>query len=136
KHSSSQVGTIKFRDLNEDGVITFPEDYTEIGNPWPKAIFGITNDLNFKEFDLSIVLVGSYGGKILTQYDNWLTNLDGVFNVLEEVKDRWKSPEDPGKGLYGSTEAGTTFLERDRFHSRFIKDGSYLSVRTISLGYS
>jgi len=136
KHSSSQVGTIKFKDLNGDGQITFPADYTEIGNPWPKYTFGFTNEFSFNNFDLSIVLVGSYGNKILTHYDNWVTNLDGVFNVLEEVKDRWKSPEDPGKGLYGSTQAGTTFLERDRWHSRFIKDGSYISVRTISSGYN
>jgi TonB-linked SusC/RagA family outer membrane protein len=136
KHSSSQVGTIKFKDLNGDGVITFPEDYTEIGNPWPKYTLGFTNDFTFSNFNLSIVLVGSYGNQILSHYDNWVTNLDGVFNVLEEVKDRWKSPEDPGKGLYGSTQAGTTFLERDRWHSRFIRDGSYISVRTISLSYN
>lgn len=136
KHSSSAVGTIKFKDLNGDGEITFPEDYTEIGNPWPKFTFGFNNDFSYNNFNLSVALVGSYGNKILTHYDNWVTNLDGVFNVLEEVKDRWKSPEDPGKGLYGSTLAGTTFLERDRWHSRFVKDGSYLSVRTVTLSYN
>ena len=136
KHSSSQVGTIKFKDLNGDGIINFPQDYTEIGNPWPKYTLGFTNDFSYQNFNLSVVLVGSYGNKILTHYDNWVTNLDGVFNVLEEVKDRWKSPEDPGKGLYGSTQAGTTFLERDRWHSRFVKDASYLSLRTISLSYN
>ncbi|HUH47616.1 MAG TPA: TonB-dependent receptor, partial [Arenibacter sp.] len=135
KHASSQVGTIKFRDLNGDGVITFPEDYTKIGNPWPKYTFGITNTLHYNNFDFSVSIVGSYGNKILAHHENWTTNLDGVFNVLEEVKDRWKSPEDPGAGLYGSTQQGTTFLERDRWHSRFIKDGSYLSFRNITLGY-
>ena len=136
KHSSSQVGTIKFKDLNGDGKITMPEDYTEIGNPWPKFTLGFTNDFSYKDFNLSVVVVGSYGNQILSFYENWVTNLDGVFNVLEEVKDRWKSPQDPGKGLYGSTQAGTTFLERDRWHSRFVKDGSYLSLRTISLSYN
>ena len=136
KHSSSQVGTIKFKDLNGDGKITMPEDYTEIGNPWPKFTLGFTNDFSYKAFNLSVVVVGSYGNQILSFYENWVTNLDGVFNVLEEVKDRWKSPQDPGKGLYGSTQAGTTFLERDRWHSRFVKDGSYLSLRTISLSYN
>ena len=29
------------------------------------------------------------------------TNLDGNFNVLKEVKDRWRSPENPGAGKYG-----------------------------------
>lgn len=136
KHTSSQVGTIKFKDLNNDGEITFPEDMSFIGNPWPDFTFGITNHVNYKDFDLSVLISGSYGNDILARHLNWDTNLDGVFNVLEEVKDRWKSPEDPGKGIYGSTQQGTTFLERDRWHSEHIKDGSYLSFKNITLGYT
>ena len=64
KHSSSQVGTIKFKDLNGDGIINFPQDYTEIGNPWPKYTLGFTNDFSYQNFNLSVVLVGSYGNKI------------------------------------------------------------------------
>lgn len=136
KHESSQVGTIKFRDLNGDGVITFPQDYTTIGNPWPKFTFGMSNTLNYRNFDASVIIAGSYGNEILAHHENWTTNLDGVFNVLEEVKDRWKSPEEPGAGKYGSVQQGTTFLERDRWHSRFVKDGSFLSFKNITLGYT
>ena len=136
KHSSSQVGTIKFRDLNGDGVITFPEDNTIIGSPWPDFTFGLTNRVNYKNFDLSVVMAGSYGNQILAFHENYTTNLDGVFNVLEEVQNRWKSPEDPGEGKYGSTQQGTTFLERDRWHTRYLKDGSYLSFKNITLGYT
>lgn len=136
KHSSSQVGTIKFRDLNNDGVITFPEDMTLIGNPWPKLTFGMANNFNFKNFDASVLLAGSYGNQILAFHENYTTNLDGVFNVLEEVENRWKSPEDPGEGKYGSTQQGTTFLERDRWHTRYLQDGSYMSFKNITLGYT
>lgn len=136
KHESSQVGTIKFRDLNGDGVITFPEDYTTIGSPWPDFTFGMTNRINYRSFDASVVIAGSYGNEILAHHENWTTNLDGVFNVLEEVKGRWKSPEDPGEGKYGSVQQGTTFLERDRWHTRYIKDGSFLSFKNITLGYT
>lgn len=136
KYADSQVGTIKFRDLNGDGKITFPEDYTDIGNPWPKFIFGMTNTFSYGNFDGSLTLTGTYGNDILTHYENWTTNLDGVFNVLQEVKDRWKSPENPGAGKYGSTKQGTTYLERDRWHTRYIKDGSFLSVKNITVGYT
>ena len=136
KHASSQVGTVKFRDINGDGEITFPEDFTTIGNPWPKYTYGMTNTLKFDNLDFAFTIIGSKGNEILERYQNWTTNLDGVFNVLEEVKDRWISPEQPGAGLYGSTQGGTTFLERDRWSSRFISDGSYLSFRNITLGYT
>ena len=136
KHASSNIGTIKFRDLNDDGIITFPEDMTLIGNPWPDFTFGMTNNVNYKNFDIAFSIASSYGNQILTHHENWTTNLDGVFNVLEEVKDRWKSPEDPGKGKYGSTEQGLTFLERDTWHTRYLKDGSYLSFKNITLGYT
>jgi TonB-dependent starch-binding outer membrane protein SusC len=136
QHSASAVGTVKFKDLNGDGVITFPEDMTYIGNPWPDFTFGITNNFNFRDFDASFSISGSYGNDILVRHLNWTTNLDGVFNVLAEVADRWKSPDDPGAGIYGSTQAGTTFLERDRWQSRHIRDGSHLSVKNITLGYT
>lgn len=136
QHASSQVGTAKFRDLNDDGVITFPDDMTIIGSPWPDFTFGMTNNLTYRNFDASVVIAGSYGNEILSYYENYATNLDGVFNVLAEVEDRWMSPEDPGAGLYGSTEQGTTFLERDRWNTRYLKDGSYLSVKNITLGYN
>lgn len=136
KYADSQVGTIKFKDLNGDGKISFPEDYTTIGNPWPDFTFGMVNQVNYRNFDLSLTITGSRGNDILAQHENWTTNLDGVFNVLEEVKDRWKSPEDPGAGKYGSVKQGTTYLERDRWHTRFVKDGSFLSLKNITLGYT
>ena len=134
----SEVGTVKFVDVNGDGVITFGnenDDRTVIGNPFPDYIFGITNDFKYKNWDASIVISGSVGNDIAVTNDQGTTNLDGVFNVLRDVKDRWRSPENPGSGRYGKT-TGATFMERDWFSSRFIEDGSHLTVKNITLGYS
>lgn len=137
KAVDSQVGTIKFKDINGDKEITIVDvdgDKTEIGNPLPKFTFGITNNFSYKNFDLSIVAAGSYGNKIATPVEEGTANLDGVFNVLKEVKDRWRSPENPGAGKYGKTTGSTV---RDRqFHSRFVKDGSHLTIKNITLGYT
>ncbi|SDR01691.1 SusC/RagA family TonB-linked outer membrane protein [Flagellimonas zhangzhouensis] len=138
KAVESQVGTIKFQDVNGDGVITYGnenDDRTVIGNPFPDYIFGLTNDFRFGNWDASVVISGSVGNDIAVTNDQGTTNLDGVFNVLRDVKDRWRSPENPGSGRYGKT-TGATFMERDWFSSRFIEDGSYLTVKNISLGYS
>ncbi|EAR14591.1 putative outer membrane protein, probably involved in nutrient binding [Robiginitalea biformata HTCC2501] len=136
--AESQVGTIKFADVNGDGVITYGgdnDDRTVIGNPFPDYIFGFTNDFRYKNWDATIVMQGSVGNDIAITSDQGTTNLDGVFNVLRNVQDRWRSPENPGSGRYGKTTAAT-FMERDWFSTRFIEDGSYLAVRNITVGYN
>lgn len=138
KNTSSQVGTIKFKNLNNDNVITYGgdnDDRTIIGNPFPTFIYGLTNNFSYKNFDLSIVTYGSYGNKIARLMDQGTTNLDGVFNVLKEVKYRWRSEANPGDGKYGKTTAATN-MERDWFSTRYIQDGGYFSIKNITLGYT
>jgi hypothetical protein len=138
KAVNSRIGTIKFKDLDHSGSVSTADDggdKTIIGNPFPKFIFGITNTFTYKNFDLGIVAAGTYGNKIARMTDQGTANLDGVFNVLEEVKFRWRSPANPGAGKYGTTQYNTGD-ERDLFHSRFIEDGSYLTIKNITLGYT
>jgi TonB-linked SusC/RagA family outer membrane protein len=138
KASQSAVGTIKFKDVNKDGQILNTNtggDVTVIGDPTPKFLYGITNTVNFRNLDFSLVLSGSYGNDIANRYEQGTTNLDGVFNVLKEVKYRWRSPENPGRGKYGTTTKSTG-MERDWFNSRFIHDGSFLTIKNITLGYT
>jgi TonB-linked SusC/RagA family outer membrane protein len=144
KAVQSQVGTSKFKDVGggvngaPDGRITNGgdnDDRSVIGDPTPEFTFGITNNFNYKSFDLSIVMSGSYGNDIANMGEQGLTNLDGVFNVLAEVKDRWRSEANPGAGKYGKTTAGTA-NERDWFSTRFLSDASYLTVKNVSLGYT
>lgn len=134
----SQVGTVKYTDANGDGMITYggdSDDRVVIGNPFPKALFGIVNTFGYKNFDLSIVAQGSVGSDVAVMSDQGTTNLDGVFNVLADVKNRWRSPENPGDGRYGKTTAAT-FMERDWFSTRFIESGDYLTIKNITLGYT
>jgi TonB-linked SusC/RagA family outer membrane protein len=138
KHANSQIGTIKFKDMSGDGKITYggdEDDRVIMGNPFPKFIYGFTNSFAYKNFDLTIVASGSYGNKIARLMDEGTTNLDGVFNVLQEVKNRWRSEANPGDGKYGKTTAATD-MERSWFNSRFVQDGSYLAIKNITLGYN
>lgn len=111
-------------------------DRTFIGNPNPDFLFGFSNQLSYKNFDLSVTIAGSYGGKILNP-SKWayLTNLDGARGLLAAVKDRWRSLDNPGSGIYPRTESGTTAIGRS-VNSQWVEDGSYLSVKNITLGYT
>lgn len=134
----SEVGTIKFHDVNGDGKITYDDkdgDKTVIGNPFPDFTFGLTNTFSYRNFDLSLLITGSVGNDIAAPMEQGFTNLDGPFNVLKDVKYRWRSEQQPGAGKYGKTTGGTG-RERDQFHSRYVKDGSYVSLKNITLGYT
>jgi TonB-linked SusC/RagA family outer membrane protein len=133
KHITSAVGTTKMRDLNDDGVIN-SEDKTFLGNPNPKFTFGFNNSFNYKDFDLNIVMSGAYGGEVFA-FRGWNTLLDGNFNVITEVKDRWRSVENPGAGFHASTRSGTTAFGRFT-SSKWIHDASYLTVKNITFGYT
>jgi TonB-linked SusC/RagA family outer membrane protein len=138
KAAASAVGTIKFKDVNNDGVITNggdKDDRTVIGDPNPTFTYGITNNFSYKNFDLSIIMSGSYGNDVANRLEMGLTNLDGVFNVLKDVKNRWRSEANPGDGKYGTTTTAT-YMERDWFNSRFISKASFLSIKNVTLGYT
>jgi TonB-dependent starch-binding outer membrane protein SusC len=137
----SVVGSIKLTDQNGDGIITNGGDFDDrviIGNPFPKFTYGITNTFNYGNFDLSIVGSGSYGNELLVRHLYSTANLDGVFNLVDGVKYRFRSPENPGKGFYGTTVGGgnVTGIERDWMNSRFIADASFFTIKNITLGYT
>jgi TonB-linked SusC/RagA family outer membrane protein len=138
KAVASQIGTIKFKDVNGDGVITHGGDNDDraiIGDPTPKFTYGITNNFAYKNFDLSIVMSGSYGNDLIVWADQSLANLDGNFNVYKDVKYRWRSEANPGAGRYGKTTSATA-NERDWPSSRFVEDASFLTIKNLTLGYS
>lgn len=133
KHITSTVGSARMKDTNGDKVVDI-YDRVMIANPHPDAIFGITNDFAWNNFDLSIFLQGQIGGDVVAGiYENsW--NLDGVFNVDPKMANRWRSEENPGNGQVPRTLAGTTELYRT-YHTGMVYDASYLSIRNITLGY-
>jgi TonB-linked SusC/RagA family outer membrane protein len=134
KEATSNVGDAMYRDVNGDKVIT-SDDRTEIGNAEPDFYYGINNTFSYKNFDLGILIQGSYGGEILNIGKRYYENLEGNQNQLRTVLNRWKSEEDPGDGWMPrvrSTPTGQT----SQVSSRWVEDGSYLRVNNITFGYS
>ncbi|QJB42400.1 TonB-dependent receptor [Chitinophaga oryzae] len=131
----SQAGTVRFKDLNGDGKITFPDDQTVIGDPNPKFIFGFTNTFQYHNFDLNIAMSGTYGNKLKNGMQESTYNLDGVFNGPPELLDRWRSEDNPGNGRVARTLANTTAAYRTD-HTLFIHDASHLTINNIALGYT
>jgi TonB-linked SusC/RagA family outer membrane protein len=137
----STVGSIKLQDINGDGIITFGgdrDDRTIIGNPFPDFTYGITNNFNYKNWDLEIVGSGSQGQDVYMRHLYSTANLDGVFNMVRRAGDRFRSPENPGDGIFGTTVGGgnVTGVERDWTNSNFVWDASFFTIRNITMGYT
>lgn len=122
-------GDIRFRDLNGDNVIDV-NDQTYIGNPIPKFTYGLTGDISFMGFDLSMFWQGSQGNDIYNatvRYD--FTYVNRPVSTLE----RWTGP--------GTSDTQPRVSLNDpnqnaRVSDRFVEDGSYLRLKNLQLGYT
>ncbi len=127
-------GTPKWEDIDKNGVIDI-NDRTVIGNPFPDFTGGINNRFTYKKWDLNVNISYAYNFDVAATLETTSLNLGGAFNVTKEVKDRWKSPQEPGNGrISGSFQQ--TNLDRDVSSSKFIYNVSYLKFQNISLGYT
>lgn len=135
-HEGAELGSVKYKDMNGDGVVTNDtRDQRVLGNTAPKFNYGFTNTFSYKNFDLSVVCQGAYGNKIINMADRFTGNLDGSFNVLSDLQNRWRSEENPGNGKWGKA-SGNTGPERDWASSKWMYNGSYLTIKNVTLGYN
>ncbi|OJY88319.1 MAG: SusC/RagA family TonB-linked outer membrane protein [Sphingobacteriales bacterium 40-81] len=142
-HAPKQDGVIpggmKFRDADSNGEITYDtKDMVEIGNPNPKFTWGLTIDMDYKGFDFNILFMGAQDFDVYRNIEASTMNMDGVFNVLDKAKDRWRSAENPGTNPTDvHAQGGTNYFKWSRESSnRYVYDASYGWVKAATLGYT
>ncbi|PRY89157.1 SusC/RagA family TonB-linked outer membrane protein [Mongoliibacter ruber] len=121
-------GDIRYVDVNGDGVVN-NNDRAIIGNPQPKFFFGINNNFNYKNFDLSILMNGTYGNDVWNVNSHELYRNDGATNNVREVLNRW-TPENP------SNEWPSSRTRPFVLSDRHIEDASFLRIRNVTFGYT
>ncbi len=128
--AGAQPGDIKFADLNGDGVIN-SKDQTQIGNPFPKFTIGWNLNLEYKNFDLSVLTYASSGNDVYRA----LERNANYTNKFRSVLNRWTGPgttNDAHNPRYSFTDANNNA----RVSDRYVEDGSFIKVRNILLGYN
>ena len=124
---NAKPGDVKFVDLNGDGKIT-ADDKTNIGDPNPHHVFGLSLSCDYKNFDLSVSANGVAGNKIVQSYRN-IANHYG--NWTNAILGRWHG-EGTSNTIPRITEDNANWAE---FSDLYIHDGSYLRISNITLGY-
>jgi TonB-dependent starch-binding outer membrane protein SusC len=120
-------GGLKLVDINGDKIID-NNDRTVIGNPYPDFTWGITNNFNYKAFDISFSLQGVQGGSLINGDPNYneAKQKNRVYNT-----NRWLSPMFPGDGKTPYNTNGFNWLLTDYV----VEDASYFTLRDINVGY-
>ncbi len=132
--SAKNAGDYKFENRGTSGHAVDPTDRVTLTNLQPKFTFGFNNNVDYKNFDLSILLVGSYGNDIVNEFRKYnLTLNDRWVPTYEAYEGRWKKPGDNQFDKPGTNSGGAI---RDYANSLWVENGSYLRVRDITLGYS
>ena len=125
-------GDVKYLNLNpeSDNVIN-QDDRVIVGNPHPKFIYGFTNNFQWKDFDLSIFIDGSYGNDIMNEsyIDTQLPN--GTTNCLRDMYYNAWTPENPS-----TTHQRLGASLDPRSSSLRIESGSFLRLKNITVGYT
>ncbi|CAN5648019.1 TonB-dependent receptor [soil metagenome] len=126
-------GDIRFRDLNNDGVIN-DDDRTMIGSPWPDYEGGVTNSLSFRGLDLTAFVQFSVGNDIYNANRIYMDQYgSGGDNHTTRALRRW-TPDNPNatepRAIWGDPNRNT------RDSDRFVEDGSYVRLKNLVLGYT
>jgi TonB-linked SusC/RagA family outer membrane protein len=122
-------GDRKYVDNNGDGVVT-TDDKHSLGNAQPKFTFGLSNQINYKGFDLSFLFQGSYGNKIFNFLQQKLELTTVNLNVSAKLLDRY-SATNPNGTMPRATNAPVSQVA-----DIYIEDGSYVRLKNLTLGYS
>jgi len=105
-----------------------------VGNPNPTWTGGLTNTFSYKGLDLSATLVGVFGNQIFdggAQFYSVGFN-NGPDNQTRDQLNRWQKKGDitdvPKANYISGNGAGLS--------SRFVRNGDYVRLRTVVLGYN
>jgi len=126
-----QGGDVKFVDVNGDKVID-SKDMQVIGNPNPDFTGAISNVISWKRLSFDALITFSKGNDIYNYTRNVLEAESGAQNQTLDINNRWRADgqiTNVPRATWGDP------VGNSRFSDRWIEDGSYIRLRTISLTY-
>ena len=142
----TRPGMIKYIDQNGDGVIN-DQDKVVLGQALPNVMGGFTNTFNYKNWSLTVFFNYALGGKIINTN---VTKLDlyqaGNNNAYADGLGAWRpaNPITGDQGWMGGSKPlpssqqspSTARLYTQNVIDRWVEDGSYLRLKTLSLTYT
>lgn len=129
-------GDVRYADISgpdgvKDGKIT-SDDRTFIGNPFPSFTYNFGFNAYYKGFDFSVFFQGVQGADIFNENRYWTEGMKDFHQQGAQVKYRW-TPTNPSRTMPRAVQGNANNL---KISDRFVEDGSYLRLKTLSVGYT
>ncbi|OOG18977.1 hypothetical protein BWD42_03200 [Sphingobacterium sp. CZ-UAM] len=129
-NANPKAGDRVYKDINGDGQFTTANDRTIIGNAQPDFIFGISNTLSYKGFDLSFLIQGTVGNDLLNINRQNLEMFTGQQNASIDALKRWTT-SNPSQ-LYPRAKLDPAPV----FSNQFVESGSFARLKSLQFGYN
>ena len=126
-----QAGDVNFVDVDGNGVID-ADDKVVIGDPNPDIYGNIFASINWKNLTLAANFNYSLGNDVYNYQRMILNSGSNFYNQQVAVTNRWRyegQQTDMPRLNYGDPQGN------NRFSDRWIEDGSYLRLKTLTLTY-
>jgi TonB-dependent starch-binding outer membrane protein SusC len=123
-------GDAKYRDINGDGMID-GDDRQIISQAYPAFLGGITNNLSYRGFDLSIFLQFKVGHELFSSNHFRWSNLRGIKSTRPWALDAWSENNPDSDIPRADWDYRTNGIST--FH---VFDASFLRAQNITLGYN
>ena len=130
-------GDIKYRDLNNDGVLN-SEDITAIGNPnIPEIVYGFGFSFRWKRFDISAMFQGMAKTDFILSGSTLIpgSGQGSLGNILENVDDRW-TPENPRQNVFYPRISYGQNENNSQASTWWMKNGAFIRLKNFEMGYS
>ncbi len=125
------AGDMRFVDMDGNKVID-EDDMVVIGDPNPDLYGSITTALQYKRLKLDAIFVYSLGNDVYNSLRRDLESMTGYENQTEAIVNRWTyegQVTNIPRAAYGDP------MGNSRFSDRWIEDGSYLRMKSVTLSY-
>ena len=129
-NATPKAGDRLYKDIDGDGQFTTANDRTIIGNAQPDFIFGLTNSISYKGFDLSFLIQGTVGNDLLNINRQNLEMFTGQQNASSDALTRW-TPSNPSQ-LYPRAKLDPAPV----FSNQFVESGSFVRLKSLHFGYN
>ena len=123
KGAIMQVGDVKFKDKNLDGIID-EEDLEYIGNPLPLVYGALFTSFKRGRLKASANIGYSVGNKIYNYVAMKTNSADNFYNQNKDVLD-----SNTPRIAYGDPSGNNVFSDR------WIEDGSYIRLKNVTISY-
>lgn len=132
---TAQLGDIKYKDLNKDGVID-QLDVTQIGRKFaPLVFFGLSLGAEYKGFDFSALIQGVTNRDVYVGGSSiWAFQNNGFGQAYENNLNRW-TPATAATATYPRVNIGSNGNNHAQ-SSFWLRNGDYARLKQIELGYN